>query len=350
MIYHADVIGSMLRPEWLVEARQSHARRDARPGRVQGDRGPCGRRGAAHPGDGGGRRRHRRRDAARHLLRPVRLRDGRLQPGPGLHGAVPRVRQRRRTSRWWSRSRSRSPAAQGPLVPAARRVPRREGPHRQAPEGDDAEPDARRRLLEQRAVAGGVRRSVRALRRRGRAAAGLGRGALRGRMPLRAGRRAGVQRGLRRRTDPRGVRGARDRHRALQVRGRRAARRARERAAPRGLRLRPARLQGQRDAVVHRARRLRGHLARGLPARGRLRRVPHGVRRRAVGLVRAAAPPARRQGRRPRHGVVEVGGPRGPRRAASAGSTRRPVPSARTASAWRRSAGSPRRARPPSSG
>ena len=259
-----------------------HARGDARPGGVQGHRGPRGRRGPAHPGDGRRRRRHRRRDAARHLLRPVRLRDGRLQPRPGLHGAVPRVRQRRQR-----RDGRRDPVlghrpAQGPLVPPARRVPRREGPHRQAPEGDDAEPDARRRLLEQRAVEGGLQRSVRALRRRRRAAAGLGRGALRGRLPLRAGRRAGVQRGLRRRTHPRGVRGARDRHRALQDRGRRAARASRERAAPRGLRLRAARLQGQRHAVLHRPGRLRGHLARGLPARGRLRRVPHGVRRRPV--------------------------------------------------------------------
>ena len=326
-----------------------HARRDARPGRVQGDRGPCGRRGAAHPGDAG----------------VDVVTDGEMRRDiffdqfvSGMDGFSPvqaytvqfHESGNDATSRWSSRSVLGHRPPQGPRVPAARRVPRREGPHRQAAEGDDAEPHARRRLLEQRAVAGGLRRSVRALRRRSRAAAGLGRGALRGRLPLRAGRRAGVQRGLRRRTHPRGVRGARDRHRALQVRGRRAARAPRERAAARGLRLRPARLQGQRHAVVHRpAAATRTSRARSSSAR-------------TTSTCSSWSTTTSGQGRSSRCATCPTtrasssawcrrsGKPSRTPTSSSAGSTRRRSSIPRRTSAWRRSAGSPRRARPPSSG
>jgi len=63
----SDVVGSLLRPAYLVEARGDGIGTADRAG-LQADRGPRGGRGRPAPGSGRPRRRHRRRDAALRVL------------------------------------------------------------------------------------------------------------------------------------------------------------------------------------------------------------------------------------------------------------------------------------------
>ena len=103
--------------------------------------------------------------------------------------------------------------------------------------------------------------------------------------------------------EPRAARGPGHGHRAHAHRGRRhhqlSGRRARSD-------VRPAHMQGQLREQVDRDRRLRVHRGQGVQPGGQLRRVPARVRRRAVGLVRAAGQRAGRQGGRARSGVEQA--------------------------------------------
>ena len=106
--------------------------------------------------------------------------------------------------------------------------------------------------------------------------------------------------------------------------------------------VRPAHLQGQQQEHVDRDRRLRVHRRQGVHPVRQLRRVPARVRRRALGLLRAAGQRARRQGGRARPGA-RASSPRSSRPTSlSPASTRRPGTSAKSGSRCPPSAGSHR--------
>ena len=137
--------------------------------------------------------------------------------------------------------------------------------------------------------------------------------------------------------EPRAARGPGHGHRAHAHRGRRhhqfRGRRARGD-------VRPAHLQGQLPEQVDRDRRLRVHRRQGVRPLGQLRRVPARVRRRAVGLLRAAGQRARRQGGRARPGLEQAPRDRAGRASSSRASTRPPATSAASGSPCPPSAGS----------
>ena len=86
----ADVIGSLLRPQYLLDARERLERGELDAGRVQGDRGSRGRRSDRAAGSGRPRRGHRRRAAPLRVLRPSRRGARGLRQVRRLGDPVPR--------------------------------------------------------------------------------------------------------------------------------------------------------------------------------------------------------------------------------------------------------------------
>ena len=102
----SDVIGSLLRPPSLIEARQKHERGRVVVGGVQAHRGSRGRRGGRPAGKRRARRGHRRRDAALRLLRPLvdALEGFDKFGGWAITFRDGRATTRRSSGRWSSRS------------------------------------------------------------------------------------------------------------------------------------------------------------------------------------------------------------------------------------------------------
>ena len=293
-MFRAEVIGSMLRPSYLQEGRAAFEQGQLSAADVQAPGGPGGRPGDRPAGGRGRRRGQRRRDAPLPLHGPDH-RDGRGDRARRARqrDAVEHARGRRRVD---LAGRGDLQAAQAPLD-GHRGVQLRAGAREAAAEGDRAEPARALRVLEPEALDRRLRRRLRDVRRRRRDRALGDPGARRAGLRVHPGRRARA-RHARRPARARLGRADGVRRRAHAHRGHRPHQRDGRGRLGRAPGDPPVPRQQRRD--VDGQRRLRVHRPGALRARDGLRRVLPGVRRRPLGLVRAARRRARRQAGRAR--------------------------------------------------
>ena len=334
-VWRSDVVGSLLRPAWLQEAR-GQVERGTLPAaefkRIEDravDEAVALQEAAGLEVITDGEM--RRYAFFGHLIEALEGFDKRGR----LVGHLPRRRGPRGAAAAAGRRR------QAGLAPADERrgvhLPAR--PHDAAGQGDAAQRAAGRGLLRSGALEGRVCHPRRLPRRSRGLHPPRDRGAGPARLRVHPDRRAAV-RGAPRRDHPRGLPPARQRSRPAARHLHRAGQRDHRRASRRDVR--DPHLPRQPQEHVLRLRRLRPDRRAHLPA-GPLPALPARVRRRAIGDVRAAAPRAGRSRRGPRARQLEAGAAGIGAPSSSGGSPRRRATSRWSGSRSARSAASRRR-------